>query len=264
MAKSVTNALSSVQRLHSDLGADTSAFHSPLLARWRRALPLTFGQATQAAPPLPLPLLERLCELARGMGPEGEIVAALLAVCFFTMARLSSLLGDSARRFDSDRLPTQGDLRSVEGGYLLNLKWSKTRQQLGGGEWLPLVARKHSAACPVGGLSRLRQLLHLLPASAPLFAQPPSATGQGGPVRHLTMSSARRWLHSLLWALGEGGKGYTFHSFRRGACTLAFARGCQLSDIKLLGGWRSDAVNLYYSGLDARSRVAGALASTPS
>ena len=67
------------------------------------------------------------------LGPEGEIVAALLAVCFFTMACLSSLLGDSARRFDSDRLPTQGDLRGVEGGYLLHLKWSKTRQELGGG-----------------------------------------------------------------------------------------------------------------------------------
>ena len=254
--KSVTNALSSVRRLHLDLCADLTAFESTLLDRWKRALPLTVRSLPTCAPPLPIELLERLCSLARSSGRQGRSVAALLAVGFHTMARLSSLVPQSATGFDACRLPTLADLRRSDSGFLLNIKWSKTDQSGSGQNWVPVLPRLHSHACPVVALAGLRKALAGAPSVTPLFSYEAPLRGGGYRRSTLTMPLARSWLSTLLWALGEGDIGFTFHSLRRGACTLAFARGADVADIKLLGGWRSDAVNLYYSHADARARAA--------
>ena len=254
--KSVTNALSSVRRLHIDLCADQSAFTSPLVERWRRALPLTIRDATEAAPPMPLPLLDKLCALAHDAGEEGRVVGALLAICFFTMARLSSLVPVSSGAFDGTRLPVCSDARREREGYLINLKWSKTRQTQATPDWVPLAPRNGFSACPVAAITGLLERVPKPPACAPLFAL--RGRSNVSSFRSLTGPMARAWLKALLWSLGQAG--YTFHSLRRGACSLAFASGCELSDIKLHGGWRSEAVNLYFSHADARRRVANTLA----
>ena len=261
-AKSVTNALSSVRRLHRELRADTAAFDSDLQNRWRRALPLTFRNPELRAPPLPLSLLNRLCRAAATLGRAGEVFAALLAVCFFTMARLSSLVPQVASRFDSSRLPTLGDLRAVQNGYHINLKWSKTAQSLQGHNWVPLLPWPGSHACPVAALHRLRAGHPAGDSHTPLFSFPLPSGTRGRTSGGFTLSLARKWLRTLLCTLGESRARYSFHSLRRGACTLAFRGGCARSDIQLHGGWRSDAVNLYFSDLDARLRVAGTLANS--
>ena len=260
--KSVTNALSSVKRLHIDLRADVEAFDSPLLERWKRALPLTVRAAPSQAPPLPLALLERLCGLARSYGRQGEAFATLLAVGFHTMARLSSLVPQSARTFDHTRLPTLTDIRRSGNGFAINLKWSKTEQAGDRQVWVPLLHRTGSDACPVLALERLCELLRGAANGTPLFSFGEQLGGGRRTWSSFTMPLARAWLAALLWSLGRGQEGFSFHSLRRGACTLAFAGGCDVADIKLHGGWRSDAVNLYYSHSDARLRVATALANT--
>ena len=267
--KSVTNALSSVHRLHLDLQAEVSAFEAPVLARWKRALPLTFRNPTNRAAPLGLPLLERLCTLAAALGGGGggggwgkaRVISALMAVCYFSMARLSSLLPESAAAFDPTRQPTLADLQPQETGFRLNLKWSKSRQVAPEANWIPLLPLPDSAACPAGAASFLRGRGEGFPLSSPLFTSSNPQVSRGAP--YLTLSQARKWLSRLLWALGERGGPFTFHSFRRGACTAAFAQGCALADIKSHGGWSSDAVKLYYSEFDARTKVALALTSNP-
>ena len=57
----------------------------------------------------------------------------------------------------------------------------------------------------------------------------------------LSTQVARRWLRVTLSALGLDPSAFTFHSFRRGACSAAFEKGAQLDDLKELGGWRSSA-----------------------
>ena len=178
--KSITNALSPVRCLHCDLQADTQAFDSNLLAGWKRALPLTFRNPESRAPPLPLALLQRLCQLALTLGHAGQVFAALMAVCFFSMARLSSLVPEAARRFDDTRLPTWGDLRSVGNGFHLNLRWSKTRQSLLGDNWVLLLSRASSFACPVAALETVRHDQRVFHTNAPLFSFLPRMGGGGG------------------------------------------------------------------------------------
>ena len=74
-----------------------------------------------------------------------------------------------------------------------------------------------------------------------------------------TLKTAREWLSLGLLELGEQEHGYSFHSLRRGVCTRAFQRGADATDIKLLGGWRSEAVRLYIPDIDARARAASSL-----
>ena len=204
-AKSVTNALSSVRRLHCELRADTSAFDSDLLARWRRALPLTLRRPESRAPPLPLALLDKLARVAVSLGHKGEVFAALLTVCFYTMARLSSLVPQVLSRFDPTRMPTLGDLRIAGGGYHINLKWSKTVQSLQGVTWVPLLPRPGSPSCPVAALHKLRSGHPLGTPTAPFFAFSSGSRSKPGEVGGFTMALARKWLRSLLWSLGERG-----------------------------------------------------------
>ena len=247
--KSVTNALSAVRRLHLDLGFPTDAFEACSLVRWKRALPLTVRSVPHQAPPLPLAMLERLCQAAVWVGGFGCTLRALLTVLFHSMARVSSLLPYSGARFDKTRHVMVGDCRRQGDGYLLQIKWGKTLQSTGQAFWVPLLPREGSPACPVVAL---RQLLE----------------GEGGGpdqplfragAAPLSVSLARSWLRVLLASLGLVGDAFTFHSFRRGSCTQAFARGAQLEDLQALGGWRSGSVALYRSADDARLRAARAL-----
>ena len=167
--KSVTNTLSSVKRLHLDLHADITAFETPKFACWKRALPLTHRVPTLGAPPLALPLLERLCDLAWSLGAVGQDFAALLSITFFTMGRLSSLVASSTQGYDATRLPTIGDVRVLGQGFTVNLKWSKSNQTGDGQCWIPLLPRRSSAACPVVALGRLLKTLQLLPPTIFFF-----------------------------------------------------------------------------------------------
>ena len=141
------------------------------------------------------------------------------------------------------------------------MKWGKTAQSLTQAAWVPLVRLDSGEACPVRLLDRLLVALGSLPLSAPLFSFPPSSGGRpASPQGSLNIPLAREWLALYLGFLGRAALASTLHSFRRGACTRAFRRGASLSDIKQLGGWSGESVQLYFSGLDARRRAAAFLA----
>ena len=259
--KSVTNALSSVRGFHLRLGLDTSAFDSHDLFLFRRALPLTVRPQVHRAPPFTLALLESLCERASRQGQAGRVFVALMATLFFSMARLSSLAPPKAFPFDPTRFPTRGDLLRDGTGYRLWLKWGKSCQDATQGFWVPILPCGSSTACPVAALRALPPVGPGAPPLSPLFALPSSDGLQRTESCCLTAPVARRWLKTLLIAVGAGGRGYTFHSFRRGASTLAFERGAALTDISSLGGWRSSAVSLYVPHAAARLRAARTLVS---
>ena len=222
---SVCNALANLRHFHLDVAMSTQAFDSRRVFLWKRALLATVRHVPVRAPPLPLVLLERLCELATKMGPLGQLFAALAAVLFFTMARLSSLLPAGTGSYDASRLPVWGDFRVAGVGHTLSIKWAKNMQSAGQGLQVPLARRPGSPACPVDNLRRLRKLLGSCGADTPIFVLPRTRCQPGRSETVLTMRVARSWLKLLLRRLGQGAGGYTFHSFRRGACSLAFDRG---------------------------------------
>ena len=144
--------------------------------------------------------------LGRGFGVgEGEVVSALLAVCFFTMARLSSLVPESAAAFDPTRQPILADLQPEREGFRINLKWSKTRQVAAEANWTPLLPVLGSAACSTDAARFLRGRGRGLPRSSPLFSLPGSRSQGTSALVSLTIPQARKWLGRLLWALGEMG-----------------------------------------------------------
>ena len=242
-AKSVTNVLSAVKRLHIDLGFPTMVFGAPGFCRWKRALSLTVRWVRQ------------LCLAVRAWGRGGRMPAALFTLLFHTMTRLFSILPISEDHFDPTRHATPGDCRWERVKLWFRVKCGKTHQRPEQGFWVPVLPRPGSAGCPVAALVALLQGDRFR-AVGPLF--------RGAKGTTLTIPAARDWLRVSLVAIGYRHDAYTFHAFRRGACTAAFANGAQLEDLKALGGWRSNAVELYRSAADARIRAATALNLNPS
>ena len=256
--KSVTNALSSLRTFHLIHGFSPLAFDHFQVTLWRRALPLTERSIPSQAPPLTVPLLQRLCIRARGMGRGGLAFAALLATCFYSLARLSSLVSQVAGGADDSRVPLVRDLGWERDRVILSIKWGKTRQATSQGFRVPLL-HVPGAACPYTLLASLVVSLRGSPPSLPLFSYR-QETGNGSTWVSFDLNSARSFLAVLLRLEGLQGRGFTFHSLRRGGCTLGFQGGAQLSDLQLLGGWRSRAIDEYYPHLLARTRAAQVLA----
>ena len=122
---------------------------------------------------------------------------------------------------------------------------------------MPLRPVTGSPACPVTLLRELCSGLEGAERSDPLFSFP---TARRGEFAFLSMPDARRLLSLFLQREGLGEEGYTFHSLRRGGCSLAFAQGADLADLQLLGGWRSRAIDAYFPHDLARERAARVLA----
>ena len=259
--KAVTNALSSIRGFHLLHNLTTEGCDSYYLTLFRRALPLTVRHVPARAPPLPFQLLEDLCSLAAHRGPLGIVFRALLATVFFSMGRLSTFLPSTEGRFDTSRWPVLGDLQRQGGGYRLRIKWGKTLQDAANGFWVPLLPCRGSPACPVVALNSLLQVLAHRGPGVPLFSFPQGVLQGVRGQRFFTMRLARQWLASLLGVLGRENEHYTFHSLRRGACTMAAERGATVSDIMRLGGWSSEAVHLYLPVGAARRRAAVRLVS---
>ena len=253
--KSVTNALSAIKRLHLDHGFSTVAFEAPAVQRWKRALFTTVRWVPRQAPPLPFRVLRALSLATLGLGPTGRVIRALFTLLFHSMARLSSLLPPSETGFDHTRHACRGDFASRRGQWWFRIKWAKTHQRADQGFWIPLLPRPGTGICPVEALrASLQGGLNGGPET-PLFT-----VASGTP---LAIPAARSWLRKLLASVGQDPGAYSYHSFRRGACTAAFANGAQTDDLKALGGWRSGAVELYRSPDDARLRAARALHESP-
>ena len=253
--KSVTNALASVHTFSLQCGLDTRAFGDYTLALWKRALPATVRHVPHQATAMPTALLDKLCTLSAALGRVGTVFAALLSLAFASLARLSSLVSETAVGYDSSRLPVLQDLLIQGEVVLLRLKWGKCHQDAASGYWVPMLEVKGAPSCPLSNARTLLSLLSRRGPNTPLFTLP---GGHGH--NWFTMRTAREYLTALLAVAGQGATRYTFHSLRRGACTLAFSRGAVLTELQQLGGWRSDAVAAYYPACQARLRAARCVA----
>ena len=253
--KSVSNALSSLRTFHLIWGFPTLGFDNFQFLLWSRALPLTRRRAPAPAPALPLHSLRLLCARALQLGHRGRVFATLLVTAFYSLARLSSLVPPGGNPPVLGRVPLIRDLNFQPTQASLFLKWGKSAQHPSQGFWVPLYPVSDSPACPV---TLLREQLHALRGESP--DTPLFTYRQGTLLFSFTLSSARAYLKSLSAAVGLSGRGFTFHSLRRGGCTLAFTTGALRSDLQQLGGWKSDAIDSYLPRYQARQRAARLLA----
>jgi hypothetical protein len=102
------------------------------------------------------------------------------------------------------------------------------------------LASTSSPLCPVKALTKL---FSLFPRSRhdPLFSR----------TRHRPFSKkfVVQTIHRLLLQTGIPTRGFSGHSLRKGAAVTAAAAGMSREEIKLLGRWKSDAVDVYINEL---------------
>ena len=256
--KSVTNVLSSLRTFHAQFNFPTHGFDHFHFALWKRALPLTRRHVPVPFPAFPLPLLLQLCGEAQLRGSQGLAFASLLATAFFSLARLSSLVPISRWQVDFSRIPFGRDVSFTLDSANLRLKWGKSCQDPSQGFWVPLRAVRDSPACPV---RLLRELVSSVGAQGP-FLQLFAFRRKAGTdvLDFFTVAEARSWLASSLIRAGLPPRKFTFHSLRRGGCSLAFSAGADRADLQALGGWRSRAIDAYLPSFEARERAAATLA----
>lgn len=129
---------------------------------------------------------------------------------------------------------SRGSIQFVAESVLLQLPASKTdpfRKDVS----IPL-SPSGDTTCPV---SALRTLFDRYPldATAPLFCRSYGPFDRDWVLRKITQT--------LLFA-GINPKGFTDHSFRRGAANSAFRAGIPQSEIKKMGCWKSDSISRYF------------------
>ena len=147
------------------------------------------------------------------------------------MARLSSLVPKSDCVLESTIMIH--NLMPTSFGFELRIKWSKTMQNSANGLRIPIVRfGSDSDLCPAVVLSKvILALIPCNPKETPLFSWKVAKNGKQC-FRFFTVSMARSWLAKISQLAGFQQHRLTFHSFRRGACQLAYRKGVELQDIK--------------------------------
>ena len=257
---SVLNTLSSIKYFHLVKGLSMAGFESFNYRMLRLAIPRSIKHLPSGATPIDKNILDLIAVNALKFGRQGLAFACLCLVSFYTMARLSSLVPLHAFDLDLQRTLLLSDVVSHNNGFDICVKWGKTDQPPTKGIVVPIVKTQNSRhLCPVAFLSNLiKNLKPCNPAVTPLFAWHAKSSSAG--VRFFTVSSARWWLQRMLRLINKSQLGYTFHSFRKGSCQLAYNAGANLADIKFMGNWRSDAIKQYLPADSARLRTSKILA----
>lgn len=179
-------------------------------------------------------LREPTCHLCKH---DKRMLAAAFTLAFFGLLRISEFTVPSRKSFDPRKHASIASIKWRKNHFNFTIKSSKT-DQLGCGQDL-YITRAGRRICP---FSAMRQYfnycgLNRLPNNAPLFT---FKTG-----RPLTRHSCLTHLRTILAAAGYQPLAFNTHSFRIGAATSAAKAGLSISQIKLLGRWRSSAYQSY-------------------
>ena len=130
---------------------------------------------------------------------------------------------------------SRGSVQFVHDGILLHLPSSKS-DPFRKGVSIPL-SKSSDTTCPVSALQLLFQR-YPKPNQNPLFCRTQGAFD-------------RKWILSkisqTLLLAGINPKGYSGHSFRRGAANSALKAGISRTDIMQMGRWKSDSIDRYFS-----------------
>ena len=176
---------------------------------------------------------------------------SVFLTAFFGFLRLSNICPDTTTNFDFTRHLARGDFILGSPGAHLVIKWSKTNQLRNCHQVVQIPVLSNTNLCPVTAL--VEMLKHNLGGNnAPLFNIPFSTS----PV---TQSQVRNALATILQYLKFPQNYLTFHSFRRSGVTLSFNNDVSIQNLKVHGGWRSDAIWTY---LKTTNQSAGVVART--
>ena len=164
---------------------------------------------------------------------------------FLGLLRISNIVPESDACIDKSRDTLLGDLQIKNDSLLVKIKWAKNMQT--GSDMLTLPSTRQISLCPVQTWnyyfnSYLPQGIDL---SLPLLLE-----------RHdnvlviIDQCALRKYQHKIWHLLNLQHMNYTSHSLRRGGATFFADQGLPLDEIKKLGMWRSNAIQVYLRKLN--------------
>ena len=158
--------------------------------------------------------------------------------CFFTMARLGSIL-PRGKTTQLHTILTRDRVNFSKEGILITLLHTKTIQFGKRRLHIPLM-RNDSPLCPVKAYERI---LATIPTQV---AGPAFQFSDKGVSKVLTRSNFIKTFRAVLKSAGvKDAATFTGHSFRRGGATWAFQVGIPGELIQICGDWVSDAYKRY-------------------
>jgi hypothetical protein len=225
--------------MHLEAGLDNPLRENYELNMIKRGISHQLGSPPEQKLPITVDIMRKLSGVYDFSSSCDIAFWAALVLGFFGLLRKSSLLLRSASA-KPDSCLVRGDVINLSvDSFVLLVRNSKTIQFGQRVLQIPYVACVDANLCPVRAL-----LTHLttsrLPADSSLFA-----FVSAGRRYVLLQSEFVAKLRAGISILGLNPMSYSGHSLRRGGCTLGFAAGLSVVDLKLRGDWKSAAFERY-------------------
>ena len=236
--QTIRNYLSGVRVLHIFHGLPFSHSNDFLLQLELRGIARLDPHVPVRAIPVTPSVLQSFYSHMNHEDSLHSCVWACSLLCFFTMARLGSIL-PSGKTSDLHTILTRNRVNFSKEGLLITLLHTKTIQFGRRRLHIPLV-RNQSLLCPVQAYEHL--LAHLEgDVEGPAFV-----FSKKGETKWLTRSIFITTFRAVLSSGGiQDASAFTGHSFRRGGATWAFQAGIPGELIQICGDWVSDAYKRY-------------------
>ena len=189
--------------------------------------------------PLTAPILRQIVNEIRA-DYDGINLKAALCVAFAGFLRSGEFTWDSP----VNCLPRSSIVFNSDNSVILTLPSSKT-DPFRHGVAIHLASSPNSSICPVNALRQL-YLLYPCQPNYPLFSR------SFGPFNRQYFVDK---IKELLLRAGISTAGFSGHSLRKGAAVSAAANGMSKDEIKLLGRWKSDAVDIYINEISKSEQI---------
>jgi integrase len=237
--------LSALRSLHLQNNRDTSAFDDPRIELVIKGGKRVYGEGTHRIRlPLTSEILTRIIPHIP-QDKDGLNLKAALCVGFAGFLRSGEFTWETWNASSSrSHLARKHVKFNPNGSVTLTLPASKTDPYRKGTP-IHLSQSKFSPLCPVRALSTLLQT-HPGQSDDPLFSR------TAGPFNRAFLVDQ---IKELLLRAGIDPSHYSGHSLRKGAAVSAAARNIARDDIKLLGRWKSDAVDLYINEISEHDQI---------
>jgi hypothetical protein len=157
--QSVKNYLSAITLYHKHLDLQCTALSTFKVHLMIRSLDRTMDHVPNQREPITLPILHRLCELARCYGIWGKVLRCAFLIMFFGFLRQSNVAPRSRADYDPTRHTRRSDVTLTPTGSVISLKWTKTLQKRGRPIRIPLPRIPGSSLCPTQAFVTMCQLI---------------------------------------------------------------------------------------------------------
>jgi hypothetical protein len=235
----ISGYLNIIRITHLEAGLENPLEANFELSMIKRGVSRQLGSPPVQMLPIDVPILKKLALVYDLSRADNICFWAALMLGFYGMLRKSSLLLKYSDSPSEMGLCRSDLINMTADSFVLVVRRSKMNQFGRRTHQLPFIVCDDASVCPVRAVLKHLVTSKLSP-SANLFSYV-----QDGKTMMWNHASFVAKLRRGLSAVGLNPGLYSAHSLRRGGCTMGFAAGLSVVDLKMRGDWRSNAVERY-------------------